>query len=414
MARGKDQIIVGLDVGSHKVKVVVGDVKADGTLDIIGMGSCPSMGIKKGVVVNVTETKEAIQKAIHEAEIMTGCTINAVYVSISGSHLRSFNNKGVVGVQHREVTESDVQAVLDNAKAVQIPADRQIIHTVPQEFVVDDNDGIAHPIGISGQRLQVNVHILTALNASVQNVVQCAERADLKVMKTTAELLASARAVLEDDDKELGVVLVDIGAGTTDVAIYHNGFIVHSAVLPVGGDHITSDIAVGLRTPKSEAERIKLMHGCAQSSMVSDDETIEVQSVGARDPVLRKRRLLCDIIEPRMEEIFRLIEREIEASNFRDVIGSGLVLTGGTALLPGIGQQGEELFGWPVRIGYPKKMGGMHAAVNSPVNSAAIGLVMQGLADEQEIQRRSDGRVSRSKGGANAIGRFFTWVREAI
>jgi len=412
MARNRDQIIAGLDVGSHKVAVVVGEAKADGTIDILGVGTAPSSGIKKGVVVNVTDTKDAIVRAIHEAEVMAGCTINNVYVTVSGGHLRSFNNKGVVAVQHREVSEGDVEHVLDNAKAVQIPADRQIIHTVPQEFVVDDNDGIAHPIGISGQRLQVNVHILTALNASVQNVVQCAERAGLKVLKTTAETLASSRAVLEDDDKELGVVLVDIGAGTTDVAIFHNGFIVHSAVIPVGGDHITSDIAVGLRTPKAEAERIKLAHGCAQSAMVADDETIEVQAVGARDPVLRKRRLLCDIIEPRMEEIFRLIEREIDQSQFKDVIGSGLVITGGTALLPGVAQQGEELFGWPVRIGFPRKLGGMHPLVNSPVYAAAVGLVLQNLVDEQELARKSERRGR--KGGKGLVPSLLGWLREIV
>jgi cell division protein FtsA len=411
-----DKIIAGLDVGTHKVVAVVGEVKGDGSLDIIGVGTAASNGIKKGVVVNVTETMEAIQRAIHEAETMAGCTVVAVYVTVSGAHLRSFNNRGVVAVQNREVTEADVDRVLDNAKAVQIPADRQIIHTVPQEFVVDDNDGIVHPIGISGQRLQVNVHILTALNASVQNVVQCAERAGLHVLKTSAEPLASARAVLEDDDKELGVVLADIGAGTTDIAIYHNGFIVHSAVLPVGGDHITNDIAVGLRTPKAEAERIKLLHGCAQSTMVGDDETIEVACVGAREGVVRKRQLLCDIIEPRMEEVFRLIEREIQASNFQDVIGSGLVLTGGSSLMPGVAELGEELLGMPVRIGYPKKVGGLREMVHSPVFSAALGLVMQGAAEEAELARKADGKLLR-RGQGNKNGwfdRLVGWVRDVV
>ncbi len=415
MARkGQDQIIVGLDVGTHKVAAVVGEVRHDGSLEIIGIGTAVSNGIRKGVVVNVGETMEAIKVAVHEAETMAGITVNAVYVNVSGNHLQSFNNKGVVAVATREVTEDDVERVLDNAKAVQIPADRQILHTVPQEFVVDGNDGIQEPVGISGQRLKVNVHILTALNASVQNVVQCAERCGLTVLKTTAELLASARAVLEADERELGVVHVDIGAGTSDIAIYHNGYIVHSAVLPMGGDHITSDIAVGMRTPKSEAERIKLAHGAAQTAMVGDDETIEVACVGARESVLRKRQLLCDIIEPRLEEIFRYIEREIAASQFQDVIGSGLVLTGGTALLPGIAEFGEELLGLPVRVGYPKKVGGLHAPVHSPVYAAAVGLVMQAAAEEAESQRKLEARAMRTRSGTGLFGRFLGWVRDAV
>lgn len=394
MARN-DRIIAGLDVGTHKVVAVVGEVRTDGTLDIIGVGTAPSNGIKRGVVVNVTETMEAIRRAVSEAETMAGCTVNAVYMNVSGAHLRSFNNKGVVAVQNC-VSETDVERVLDNAKAIQIPADRQIIHTVPQEFVVDDNDGIVHPVGISGQRLQVNVHIVSAINASVQNVVQCAERAQLRVLKTSAELLASARAVLEDDDRELGVVFADVGAGTTDIAIYHNGYIVHSAVLPVGGDHITNDIAVGLRTPKAEAERIKLLHGCAQSTMVGDDETIEVACVGARETVVKKRQLLADIIEPRVEEIYRLIEREVQASNFQDLIGSGMVLSGGTALLPGIAELGEELLGMPVRIGFPRKFGGLRDMVHSPVFSCALGLVLQGAADEAHApQPKASGPVDK-------------------
>lgn len=400
----KDEIIVGLDVGTHKIAAVVGEVKHDGTLDIIGVGTSPSNGIKRGVVVNVNETKEAIERAVHEAELMAGCTVNAVYVSVSGAHLKSFNNRGVVAVQNREVTELDIERVLENAKAVQIPADRQIIHTVPQEFLVDDNEGIRQPVGICGVRLQVNVHIVTALNSGVQNVVQCAERAGLHVLKQSAEMLASGRAVLEDDEKELGVALVDIGAGTTDIAIFHNGFVVHSAVLPVGGDHITNDIAVGLRTPRAEAERIKLQHGCALSSLVEEDENIEVPVVGGREPIVRKRRLLCDIIEPRMEEIFRFIEREIQASNFADVLGSGVVLTGGTAQLPGAADLGEDVLSLPVRVGYPRPVGGLHDLVHSPVFATALGLVQQGAQDENEqAGRRPTGKKSPAKGGQNGL-----------
>ena len=413
----RDEIIVGLDVGTHKVVALVGELKPDGGLDIIGVGTSQSNGIKKGVVVNVNETMEAIQRAVHEAELMAGCTVNAVYVSVSGGHLKSFNNRGVVSVQNREVQEADIERVLENAKAVQIPADRQIIHTVPQEFLVDDNDGIKHPVGISGVRLQVNVHIITALNSGVQNVVQCAERAGLHVLKTSAEMLAAGRAVLEDDEKELGVVLVDIGGGTTDIAIYHNGFIVHSAVLPVGGDHITNDIAVGLRTPKAEAERIKIQHGCALSPMVGDDENIDVACVGGREPIVRKRKLLCDIIEPRMEEIFRLVEREIQASNFADVLGSGVVISGGTALLPGVAELGEDVLGLPVRIGFPRPVGGLHDLVHSPTYATALGLVMQGAAEEADQageKARASNRTKKSGKNPKIFEKFFDWVRAAF
>ncbi len=408
MAR-KDDIIVGLDVGTHKVVAIVGEMRHDGHLEIIGVGTAPVSGMRRGVVTNVTETMEAMQRAVHEAELMAGVTVNAVYVNVSGAHLKSFNNRGVVSIQTKEVTDQDVQRVLENAKVANIPADRQIIHTVPQEFLVDDVEGYSDPIGICGVRLQVNVHIVTALNAGVQNVVQCAERAGLVVLRTSAEMLASAQAVLTEDEKELGVALVDVGAGTTDIAIFHNGYVVHTAVLPVGGEHITNDIAVGLRTPRAEAERIKLQHGCAVSALVEEDEDIEVPVVGGREPIRRSRRLLCDIIEPRMEEIFRFIQREIEASNFSDVLGSGIVLTGGTALLPGVGQLGEDMFGLPVRIGYPRQVGGLHDVVNSPVYATALGLVQQGAQEEAE---RTTG--SKKKPNAPAGTGFWSRAREWI
>ncbi|MSP90248.1 MAG: cell division protein FtsA [Myxococcales bacterium] len=432
----KDEIVVGLDVGTHKVVAVVGDVKTDGTVEIIGVGSSPSNGIMKGVVVNVNQTMEAIQRAVHEAELMAGCTVNAVYVSVSGAHLKSFNNRGVVAVQSRVVGEQDVERVLENAKAAQIPADRQIIHTVPQEFVVDDNDGIRQPLGIAGSRLQVNVHVVTALVSGVQNVIQCAERAGLHVLKTSAEMIASAKAVLEEDEKELGVVLVDIGGGTTDVAIFHNGFIVHSAVLPVGGDHVTKDIAVGLRTPKAEAERIKIQHGCALSTLVGEDEVIEVACVGGREAIERKRKLLCDIIEPRIEEVYHLIEREIQASNFADVLGSGVVITGGTSLLPGCAELGEDVLGHPVRVGYPRLggsggngsggrggmiVGGLRDLVNSPIYSTALGLVLQAAEDDVGDNGTPGGnsrtaiRRNGSKGAPGGwVDKMRDWMRQAF
>lgn len=427
MAR-QDEIIVGLDIGTTKVAAVVGEARADGQIDIIGVGMSPSHGIKKGVVVHVNETMDAIQRAIHEAELMAGCTVNAVYVGISGGHLKSFNNRGVVAVQNGEVGESDVQRVIDNAKAVQIPSDRQIIHTVPQEFLVDDNDGIRHPVGIAGVRLQVNVHIITALNSGVQNLRQCCERAGLHVLHCFSDLLASGQAVLEDDEKELGVVLVDIGGGTTDIAVFHNGAIVHSAVLPVGGDHITSDIAVGLRTPKAEAERIKLKHGCALSTMIDPEETIDVACVGGREPISRKRTLLCDIIEPRMEEIYRLIEREVQASNFADVLGSGVVVTGGTALLPGIAELGEDVLNLPVRIGRPKAthgqvgnngngqaaIGGLYDMVKAPNFATAVGLVLRGVEEAAGTGTQPRSGKVRTVGRGTLWDRLRNWVRDAF
>lgn len=418
MAR-RDEVIVGLDVGTTKVAAAVGEVKEDGTVDIVGVGMSPSHGIKKGVVVNVADTIDAIRRAIHEAELMAGCTVNAVYVGVSGAHLRSFNNRGVASVQGGEVGEEDVERVIENARAVQIPADRAILHTVPQEFTVDDNDGIKYPVGINGNRLQVAVHIITALQSGVQNVVQCAERAGLHVLRSYSELLASSIATLEQDEKELGVVLVDIGGGTTDVAVFHDGAIVHSAVLPVGGDHITHDIAVGLRTPRTEAERIKLKHGCALSSMIGEDEEIDVACVGGREPTSRKRTLLCDIIEPRVEEIFRLVEREIVQSNFADVLGSGVVVTGGSALLPGIADIGEDVLNLPVRLGRPRPTGGLYELVKAPSYSTAVGLVMLGAQDIDAARRPSGAGKNLVKGAKPAPGgRLWTtiggWLKDAF
>ena len=394
---------------------MVGEVKQRGEIDIIGVGVSESNGISKGVVVNVNETCEAIQKAIHEAELMAGCTVNAVYVGVSGGHIKSFNNRGVVAIGG-EVDQSDVDRVIQNARAVQIPADRQIVATVPQEFLVDDNDGIKQPIGINGGTLQVNVHIVTARKASVQNVIQCCERANLHVLKVFSSLRAASFAVLEKDEKDLGVVLVDIGGGTADIAVYHNGSIVHSAVLSVGGNHVTNDIAVGLRTGCAQAETIKLRYGSAMATMVDEAEEIEVASIGGRPPVDRKRTLLCDIIEPRMEEIYRLIEREVQASNFADVLGSGVVITGGTALLPYVGELGEDVLSMPVRIGKPKAIGGLYDMVKAPTFSAAVGLVLQGAKDSDPGGEPFGGRrgVATPRPGNGWFDKFRVWLGAAF
>jgi cell division protein FtsA len=427
MMAKEGEIIVGLDVGTTRVTAVVGEVKAGGELDVIGVGVAPSNGISKGVVVDVDKTCEAIRKAIHEAELMAGCTVNAVYVGVSNGHIKSFNNRGVVAIGGGEVAESDVRRVIENARAVQIPSDRRIVATVPQEFLVDDNDGIKQPVGIAGGTLQVNVHIITARKANVQNVIQCCERANLHVMRVFSHVRASARAVLERDEKELGVVMVDIGGGTTDIAVFHNGSIVHSAVLPLGGDQVTNDIAIGLRTGCAQAEAIKLRYGCAMASMVDENEEIEVPSIGDRPPVERKRTLLCDIIEPRMEEIYRLIEREVQASNFADVLGAGVVVTGGTGLMPGVAELAEDVLSMPVRIGKPKKVGGLYEVVKASMFATAVGLVMQAVSEHDAgspiltcapIGGASGNGGASGSGGASGNGgwfdKFTEWLRQSF
>jgi cell division protein FtsA len=390
MRPSQEQIIAGLDVGSHKVVAIVGSIRGDGSVEVIGVGSSPSTGLRKGVVVSVNETVEAIKRAIHEAELMAGCTVKAVHCSVSGAHLRCFNNKGVVNVQGDRVTEADVERVLDNAKAVAVPPDRTILHTIPQEFLAHDNDGIMQPVGIHGTRVTANVHIVTAIAASQQNIIQCCQHAGLIVVRPTAELLASATAVLEDDDKDLGVMLADIGSGTTDIAIYHRGSLVYSAVLPIGGDLVSSDVAVGLRVSRQEAERIKLKHGCALANLAGDDESFECKLVGGRDTVIYDRRLLAEVIEPRMEEIFHFLRREMEASNFMDLLGSGLVLTGGGALLEGVEQLGTRVLGgMPVRVGVPRQVAGLYDMVKSPAYACALGLVLHAAEHDNDHHRKS-------------------------
>ncbi len=408
------EIIVGLDIGTTQVTAVAGEVKEGGELDIIGVGVAPSNGISKSVVVNVNETCAAIKKAIHEAELMAGCTVNAVFAGVSGGHIKSFNNRGVAAIGGGEVGEQDVHRVIENARAVQIPSDRLIVATVPQEFLVDDNDGIKQPIGIAGGTLQVNVHIITARRANVQNIIQCCERAGLHVLEVFSDLRASSLAVLEADEKALGVVLVDIGSGTTDIAVFHNGALVHSAVLPVGGDQVTNDIAIGLRTGTAQAEAIKLRYGCAMVSMVDETEDIEVPSIGGRPAVQRKRTLLCEIIEPRMDEIYRLVEREVQASNFADVLGSGVVVCGGTALMPGIVDLGEEVLGMPVRIGKPREVGGLYDVVKAPAFSAAVGLVMQGVGQEDTSGTALVGGTTSANNGGTFFDKIIDWVRQSF
>lgn len=370
----KKDFIVGLDIGTTKICAIVGEV-TDAGIDIVGIGTHPSTGLRKGVVINIESTVESITKAIEEAELMAGCKIDAVLAGIAGSHIKSFNSHGIVAVKDKEITANDVQRVLDAAKAIAIPMDREVIHVVPQEYVIDDQDGIKEPVGMSGVRLESKVHIVTGAVSSAQNIVKSCNKAGLDVSEIVLEPVASAEAVLTHDERELGVVLVDIGGGTSDIAIFSQGALVHTGVLAIGGNHITNDIAVGLRTPQNEAERIKVKYGCAMSSLVKGDETIEVPSVGGRKPRTVPRKLLAEIIEPRVEEIFSLIQREVVKSGYQELLASGIVITGGTTILEGMPELAEFIFDMPVKRGVPIGLGGLKDVVNSPKFATGVGLL---------------------------------------
>jgi cell division protein FtsA len=378
----KDNLIVGLDIGTTKICAIVGCLTAEG-IDIVGIGTSPSKGMRKGVVINIEATVGAIKKALQEAELMAGCEIKSVFTGIAGGHIKGFNSQGVIAIKNREVNNDDIRRVIDAAKAIAIPMDREVIHILPQEFIIDDQDGIKEPLGMSGVRLEAKVHIVTGAVASAQNIIKSCNRADVDVADIVLEQLASAEAVLSADEKELGVALLDIGGGTTDIAIYVDGAIKHTAVLSLGGNHLTNDIAVGLRTPMAEAEKIKQRYGCCLTSMVGKDETIEVPSVGGREPRILSRQLLAEILEPRVEEIFNLVNREIVKSGFEDIIASGVVLTGGTCILPGMPELGEQIFNLPVRRGLPRDIGGLADVVNSPVYATGVGLVRYGSRNMQ-------------------------------
>jgi cell division protein FtsA len=379
----RDEIVVGLDIGTTKIAAIVGELNQEDGIDIIGVGTAKSKGLRKGVVVNIDATVDSIKRAIEEAEHMAGCEITTVYAGIAGGHIRGLNSHGIVAVKDREVRDADLARVNDAAKAVAIPMDREVLHVLPQQYVVDDQDGIREPLGMSGVRLESKVHIVTSSNTSAQNVVKCANGAGLNVAEIVLEPLASAQAVLEDDEKELGVALIDIGGGTTDIVIYVDRAIVHTAVLPLGGSHLTSDIAVGLRTPLVAAEKIKKKYGCAHGELLSADETMEVPSVGGRDPQVLQRELLVRIVQPRVEEIFDHARREIVRSGYLDSIAAGVVLTGGTTILHGISEVAEDILELPARRGGPRELGGLVDVVRSPEFSTGVGLVRYGMRAQE-------------------------------
>lgn len=373
----KEEFIVGLDIGTTKICAIVGVPSAKG-LDIIGIGTHPSHGLRKGVVVNIESTVQSIRRAVEEAELMAGCEISSVYTGIAGGHIKGLNSHGIVGVKSHEVTESDIRRVIDAASALQIPMDREVIHILPQEYIVDGQNGIKDPQGMSGVRLEVKVHIVTGAVASAQNIIRCANRAGLEVNDIILQQLASSEAGLTPEEKELGVALIDIGGGTTDIAIFHQGSIKHTAVISLAGDHLTGDIAIGLRTPIEDAEKIKKKHGCALTSLVGKDERVEVPSVGERGAKTISRYTLAEIIEPRMEEILSLAQREIINSGYDSLVASGVVLTGGSALLEGVADLAEQVFSLPVRKGSPRDIGGLTDIVANPIYTTAVGLVLYG------------------------------------
>jgi cell division protein FtsA len=374
--RSDRPVVVGLDIGTSKVVALVGELTEDGGIDIIGMGSQPSRGLKKGVVVNIESTVQSIQRAVEEAELMAGCEINAVYAGIAGSHIRSLNSHGVVAIRDREVTDADVAQVIEAAKAVAIPADQRILHVLPQEFIIDGQEGIRDPIGMSGVRLEAKVHIVTGADSAAQNIIKCVQRCGLTVEDVVLEQLASSFAVLTEDEKELGVCIVDIGGGTTDIAVFASGAIRHTAVIPIAGDQVTNDIAVSMRTPTQYAEDIKVRFACALSQLANPDESIEVPSVGDRPARRLARQTLAEVVEPRYEELFNLIRDELRRSGFEEVIAAGLVLTGGSARMEGAIELAEEIFHVPVRLGVPGQVRGLAEAIENPIYSTAVGLLL--------------------------------------
>jgi len=377
MAKKSDrQLIVGLDIGTSKVLALVGEIAPDNSIEVIGIGSQPSRGLKKGVVVDIESTVQSIQRAVEEAELMAGCEIHSVFAGIAGSHVRSLNSHGVVAIRDREVGQVDVENVIDAAKAVAIPADQKILHVLPQEYVIDGQEGIRAPIGMSGVRLEAKVHIVTGADSAAQNIEKCIQRCGLAVDDVVLEQLASSYAVLTDDEKELGVCIVDIGGGTTDIAVFSQGAIRHTAVIPIAGDQVTNDIAVSMRTPTQYAEDIKVRFACALSQLANPDESIEVPSVGDRPARRLARQTLAEIVEPRYEELFGLIRDELRRSGFEEIIAAGIVLTGGSAKMEGAIELAEEIFHVPVRLGMPTGVKGLADVITNPIYSTGVGLLL--------------------------------------
>jgi cell division protein FtsA len=378
-ARENNRLVVGLDVGTSKIAAIVAEIRPEGGFEIIGMGSHPSRGLKKGVVVNIETTVSAIQRALEEAELMADCKIREVYTGIAGSHIKSFNSQGMVAIKDKEVVQMDIDRVIETAKAVQIPNDQQILHILNQEFIIDGQEDVREPLGMSGVRLEAKVHIVTGAVSAAQNIIKCVRRCGLEVRDLILQPLASALAVITEDEKDLGVCMVDIGGGTTDVAVFTHGAIRHTAVIPIAGDQITNDIAMALRTPTKDAEDIKQRFGSALSQLADPQEMVDVPGVGDRGPRTLSRKTLAEVIEPRVEELYSLVQAELRRSGYEELLSSGIVITGGSSALQGMVELGEEIFHMPVRIGKPNYSGGLAEVVRHPRYSTGVGLLLAGV-----------------------------------
>ncbi len=408
MANASDnKMIVGLDIGTSKVVAIVGAITPEGQLEIVGIGSHRSNGLKKGVVVNIESTVLSIQRAIEEAELMAGCQIHSVYAGIAGSHIRSLNSHGIVAIRDREVFPQDLERVIDAAQAVAIPADQKILHILPQEFLIDDQDGVKEPLGMSGVRLEAKVHLVTCAVNAAQNIEKCIRRCGLEVEDIILEQLASSYSVLTDDEKELGVCVVDIGGGTTDIAIFKDGAIRHTGVIPIAGDQVTNDIAMALRTPTPNAEEIKIKYACALAKLTSPDETIKVPSVGDRQPRDLSRQALAEVVEPRYDELFTLVQAELRRSGYEDLIAAGIVLTGGTSKMEGVIELAEEIFHMPVRLGAPQNIRGLSDIVNNPIYSTGVGLLIYAMKQQHS---GSGGRAA--TGTKESQGSIFSKIKK--
>jgi len=400
------KMIVGLDIGTSKVVAIVGEQNDEGDIEIVGIGSHPSSGLKKGVVVNIESTVQSIQRAIEEAELMAGCQIHSVYAGIAGSHIRSLNSHGIVAIREREVMPADVERVIDAARAVAIPADQKILHVLPQEYVIDTQEGVKEPLGMSGVRLEAKVHLVTCAVNAAQNIEKCIQRCGLTVEDVILEQLASSYAVLTDDERELGVCIVDIGGGTSDIAVFTEGAIRHTANIPIAGDQVTNDIAMALRTPTQYAEDIKIKYACALTQLAGLDETIKVPSVGDRPPRDLSRQALAEVVEPRYDELFTLVQAELRRSGFEDLIAAGIVLTGGTSKMHGVVELAEEIFHVPVRLGSPMGAFGLQDVTDNPIHATGVGLLHYGFKEQSNLQQSAAASAS-----AGLIGRVKSWFQ---
>ncbi|MCX7186287.1 MAG: cell division protein FtsA [Methylophilaceae bacterium] len=409
MSRVKEDknLIVGLDIGTSKIVAIVAELQPEGTLKVIGLGQHTSRGLKKGVVINIESTMQSIQRALEEAELMADCKINNVYTGIAGSHIKSLNSHGMVKIKDAEVSQMDVDRVIETARAIALPADQQILHILTQEFIIDGQEDVREPLGMSGMKLEVKVHIVTGAVAAAQNIVKCIKRCGIEVSDLILQPLASSLAVLTDDEKELGVCLVDIGGGTTDIAVFKQGAIRHTAVVPIAGDQMTNDVAVAFRTPTQSAEEIKIKHGCALRQLADPREVVEVPGVDGREPRQLLVQTLAEVLEPRVVELYEMVLNELRRSGMEEMIASGIVITGGSAMMRGMVELGEEIFHMPVRLGMPRYVGGLSEVVSNPRYATAVGLVLMG---KQQLERHLSGQME-SNSFARIMDKMKSWFQ---